>query len=116
MPAGYVVATIEHVWGGAGQSGQFQFGESYGALIAAFASAGIEVHKVAPVKWMHAIGLPRGKASEYAALEKARALWPDDAVRFAEKSHHNRADAALIAEWSRRETAAGSALWFKGVW
>lgn len=94
------VAVLEDVNAfGMGRTSAFRFGENVGTIKGVLAASGIRTVMVTPQKWKKAMGLGRDKA-----LSRARAieLWPDSSHLFKRKMDHNRAEAALIAEWGRR--------------
>ena len=66
--------------------------------------AGIDVEHVAPVTWQRMFGLSGLDKEARKALSRQRAceIFPDHARLFARVCDHNRADAALIAEFNRR--------------
>lgn len=92
---------------GAGVSGMFRFGQSYGALRMLLIAHHVPFDLVQPAKWQQAMGCARPKVAKGQAKEsqtehknrtKARAqqLFPDIKVT------HAIADSLLIAEYGRR--------------
>lgn len=89
---------------GAGVSGMFRFGQSYGAMRMLLTAYHIPFDLVAPHKWQQAMGCARPKGqpkesqTEHKNRTKARAqqLFPDIKVT------HAIADSLLIAEYGRR--------------
>ena len=95
------VAFIEHVASSPqmGVTSAFRFGEAFGATLAVLACCGIRTELVRPQVWKKALGLNNeGEVSRARALE----LWPTQSDWFKRKMDHNRAEAALIAEYGRR--------------
>lgn len=95
---------FEQVGGMTGEaaSSAFNFGRVAGAAEAVCKIAGIPFHFVTPPVWKKAIGLKGGKDDSRA---KATALWPAHAGLFRRVKDDGRAEAALIAEWGRRQSA-----------
>ena len=95
------VAFIEQVTASPqmGTVSAFRFGECFGQICAVFQCLGIRTELVRPAAWKKAMGL-----NSDAEVSRARAieLWPDSSHLFKRKMDHNRAEAALIAEWGRR--------------
>lgn len=95
------VAFIEHVASSPqmGVTSAFRFGEAFGATLAVLQCCGIRTELVRPQVWKKALGL-----NNEAEVSRARAieLWPTQSDWFKRKMDHNRAEAALIAEWGRR--------------
>ncbi len=99
---------LEHTWGVRGQGGssQYKFGDTAAALRVAFVSAGHRLARVSSQKWTAALRVGSDKAKH---VETARALWPADVALFTPRRGvltqaqcEGRADAALIAEYGRR--------------
>jgi Holliday junction resolvasome RuvABC endonuclease subunit len=95
------VAFIEHVASSPqmGVTSAFRFGEAFGATLAVLQCLGIKTELVRPQTWKKALGL-----NSEAEVSRARAIeqWPDSSHYFKRKLDHNRAEAALIAEYGRR--------------
>lgn len=96
------VAFIEQVTASPqmGTVSAFRFGECFGQICAVFQCLGIRTELVRPQVWKKAMGL---NAEAEVSRAKAIELWPDQSAFFKRKMDHNRAEAALIAEWGRRQ-------------
>lgn len=96
------VAFIEQVTASPqmGTVSAFRFGECFGQICAVFQCLGIRTELVRPAIWKKAMGL-----NSEAEISRAKAieLWPDSSHYFKRKLDHNRAEAALIAEYGRRQ-------------
>lgn len=95
------VAYIEHVASSPqmGVTSSFRFGEAFGATLAVLQCCGIRTELVRPLVWKKALGLNNdGEVSRARAIE----LFPNSSDLFKRKMDHNRAEAALIAEYGRR--------------
>lgn len=95
------VAYIEHVASSPqmGVTSAFRFGEAFGATLAVLQCCGVRTELVRPQVWKKALGLNNdGEVSRARAIE----FWPDQSDLFKRKMDHNRAEAALIAEYGRR--------------
>ncbi len=97
-------AMIEHVHSmpGAGVSGMFKFGMSYGGLRMALVAAGIGFERVSPVKWQRYFGLLRLNKDETIKDKKNRHKAKAQELTALPKITHAVADALLIAEYCRR--------------
>lgn len=84
---------------GQGVSSMFSFGESFGVVKGVLAGRGINISTVTPVRWKKAMELNAGKDGSRA---KAVQMWPDKADLFKRVKDDGRAEAALIAEFGRR--------------
>ena len=99
-----------------GVASTFSFGRVYGTLIGALSALPLPYEMVTPQTWHKTMlaGMPKGKDS---SIQRCHELFPDvfqaccpqcppseDADCITLKSHHNRADALLIAEHMRRTT------------
>lgn len=96
------MAVIEHVSASPqmGTVSAFRFGECFGGIVAVLACCGIRTEFVRPATWKKAMGLnSEAEVSRAKVLE----LFPDASQHFARKADHNRAEAALLAEYGRRE-------------
>ena len=93
-------ACIEQVGAmpGQGVSSMFAFGESFGLAKGVLAGLSIATSTVTPGKWKKAIGV---NASKDGSRLKAAQLWPLSAGEFKRVKDDGRAEACLIAEWSR---------------
>lgn len=96
------VAYIELVGGIQGQSASaaFNFGRAAGAPEYILMAHSVRVERVAAVRWKRALKLNPGKDAMRAA---AMRLWPASAALFKRVKDTDRAEAALIAEYGRRE-------------
>lgn len=96
-----VIAALEqcHSMPRDGVSGAFSFGRGIGIWEGILSAYRIRYERVTPQRWMHYMldGVPKGK--EASRLEAQR-MFPK--VDLSLKKHHGRADALLIAEYSRR--------------
>lgn len=84
---------------GMGRTSAFRFGENVGAIRAVLACCGIRTEMVTPGKWKKAFGLNKDKR---VSREMAIRLWPDQSHYFARAKDDGRAEATLLAEYSRR--------------
>ena len=93
-------AVVEQVGAmpGQGVSSMFAFGESFGLAKGVLAGLRISTSTVTPSKWKKAMGVNAGKDGSRA---KAAQLWPSQAGEFKRVKDDGRAEACLIAEWSR---------------
>lgn len=93
---------IEQVGGLPGQSAPaaFTFGDSAGAPKYVAYTLGLRVERVAPAVWKRALNLKGGKDDSRAM---AMRFWPSHAAEFRRVKDDGRAEAALIAEWARRQ-------------
>lgn len=95
------VAYVEHVTASPqmGTVSAFRFGEAFGTILAVLQCCGIRTELVRPQVWKKSLHLNNdGEVSRARAIE----LWPDASHYFKRKLDHNRAEAALIAEYGRR--------------
>lgn len=83
-----------------GTTSAFRFGENYGAILAVLACCGIRTETVRPQTWKKNMGLGPDKSLSRAMAIK---LWPDQSQYFARVRDDGRAEAALLAEYSRRQ-------------
>ena len=77
-----------------GISSAFAFGQTYGAIQMAIASAGLSLVEVPPSVWKRATRCPKDKDG---ARARASSIFPKHAHEWALKSQDGRAEAALIA-------------------
>jgi hypothetical protein len=81
--------------------------DSFGAIRGYLETRGIRHHRVSPQTWQKAmLGNVEKGQTKPAALSKARQLWPGEtwlATARSSKPHEGLIDAALIAEWARRQ-------------
>lgn len=96
---GHCVAVIERVSAmpKQGVASSFNFGVGFGSVLGVLGAIGIPVEFVASSKWKRELGLSKDK---HASLHKARLLFPDCELSLCK--HEGRAEALLIAYWSRR--------------
>ena len=96
---------------GEGAVGAFAFGRGVGAIEGVIAALGIPSCGVTPQAWKKAHGIP-AESGKDVSRSRAIALWPNDARHFASKADggygpigqvEGRSEAALIAEWCRRQ-------------
>lgn len=108
-----IVACIEkvHSMPGQGVRSVFSFGENYGWWNGLLAGLSIPVlRNPTPQKWQAVMGCRTG-GDKNVSKAAAHRLWPLDVRRLT----HGTADAALLAEWLRREVGKGSALSEAGI-
>jgi Holliday junction resolvasome RuvABC endonuclease subunit len=79
-----------------GVASTFKFGKSYGFLLGLLTALKLPYQTVTPVKWQSALKC-RSKGDKNVTKAAAQRLWPQ------EKWTHALADAALIAEYGRRQ-------------
>lgn len=84
---------------GQGISSSFQFGMSYGAVVALALSTGAEVVLVTPPTWKRKLALMTGSKDSVRIWCLKR--WADSVHFFKRKKDIGRADAAAIAEYGR---------------
>lgn len=87
-----------------GVASSFNFGVGFGSVLGVLGAIGIPVEFVTPSKWKRELGLSRDK---HASLHKARLLFPDCELSLCK--HEGRAEALLIAYWSRWTRSASAA-------
>ena len=94
-----------HSMPGNGVASMFTFGKATGTIIGCLAGAGLWEHTtlVTPQVWKKAMlkDMPKEKES---SIVRCRELFPYTCDYLTKKSHHNRADATLIAEHLRLTT------------
>lgn len=99
---------LVHSMPGQGVSSTFKFGASWGVVHGAFGAVGCRVVDVRPQDWKRTFKLGKDK-------DKARRLaaerWPGSAMEFARKKDAGRAEAALIAEYTRQALAIENGSW-----
>lgn len=91
-----------------GSTSTFKTGRGCGLWEGILAGLGIPYELVAPQRWKRALGLPAG-ADKSASRLYAQRLFPQVADRFARVRDDGRAEAALLAEWRRRQGGAQQA-------
>lgn len=89
---------------GAGVSGMFRFGQSYGRLSMLFTAHKVPFDLVSPHTWQVAMGCarPKGEAKESQTAHKNRTKQRSQQLFPELKITHAIADALLIAEYGRR--------------
>lgn len=92
-----VIETV-HATPQMGVTSSFDFGRSFGVIEMALVARGVRLEQVQPAAWKKALGLGADKNS---SLALARAKWPGSDAFMLQK-HEGRAEAALIAEYARR--------------
>jgi Holliday junction resolvasome RuvABC endonuclease subunit len=100
----YPQVYIEQVWARQGESpsSSFAFGKVYGCLLMAVAACKVRLEHVTSAKWKKALAVP---AEKDGARARASALLPQHSTLWRLKSHHNRAEAALIALYGSRRAS-----------
>ena len=102
-------ATIEkvHAMPGQGVTSMFSFGRSLGLIEGMVAAHGIPRTYAAPRTWQAVMlkGKPTGKDHKGSAALAAVELWPELSKMMQVKANWGIADAALIAEYGRRQWA-----------
>jgi crossover junction endodeoxyribonuclease RuvC len=92
---------------GQGVRSMFTFGTGFGTLRGVLAALGIPYTEVPPQQWQKVLLAGIGKGDpKGAALLRAKQLWPALSFRATERSkvaHQGLVDAALIAEYGRRQ-------------
>lgn len=83
-----------------GVSSTFKFGTAYGTVLGCLGALSIPMTHVSAAKWKRALGLTSDKNASRA---RAVYLWPTFAGEFKRVKDDGRAEAALIAEWWRRQ-------------
>lgn len=99
---GLVTAVVEVAGSmpGQGVASTWKFGRATGVVEGVIGGLGWPLHTVTPAKWKKALGLGKDKGASRAMAAR---LWPDHAALFARVKDDGRAEAALIAEWWRRQ-------------
>ena len=87
---------------GEGAVGAFSFGKGVGLLRGILRAHFIPVVDVTPQRWQRAMGIKAG-AGKDASRAMAKELFQRDAGLFARVKDDGRSDAALIAEYGRRQ-------------
>lgn len=98
-----VVVERASVFPNQGTVSGFHYGMVFGSILSVLQACHLQVEFVTPVVWKKWMDLPGGKdkkVSKFAALEKARNLFPKADLK--RKKDHNRAEALLIAVWRAR--------------
>jgi crossover junction endodeoxyribonuclease RuvC len=85
-----------------GVTSVFSFGENFGIWQGILAALGIPFLMPRPREWQKGLVRPSdGHDTKSRSLAVARRLFPD--APLAKKKDHNRADALLLAWWSRKQ-------------
>ena len=86
-----------------GRVGAFNFGRGYGMWLGLLAGLRIGHIEITPQRWQATLlaGLPRGPHIKVSAVKAAKGLWPN--IPIVAKADWGMADAALIAEYTRRQ-------------
>lgn len=97
----FIVLEAVHAMPGQGVTSMFSMGEGLGLWKGILTALGLPFNLVAPQRWKKAMldHLPKEK---FSSVLQARRLWPGHAEKFL-KSKDGRAEAALMAEYLRRE-------------
>lgn len=82
---------------GQGVSSMFSLGDTFGTIRGVCESLGGKVEFIRPQAWKKHYGLSSSKDE---CLERARFMFPELAHALSLKKHHNRAEAALIAQYA----------------
>ena len=80
-----------------GVASSFQFGVSFGSLLALLQSLSLPIELVTAAQWKRQLGLSSDKR---ASLDRARLAFPAADLGLAK--HHGRAEALLLAHWAMR--------------
>jgi len=110
-PACRVFAVLEKPGGSKSAVAASSMGDSYGALRTLLALTGIRHERITPQRWQAKM-LPnceKGQTKSF-ALAVAKGLWPSESWLDTPKCrvpHTGMVDAALIAEYARRERMGG---------
>jgi crossover junction endodeoxyribonuclease RuvC len=89
---------------GQGVSSTFCIGVVLGSILAACQQMGVPLELVTAAQWKNAMGLDSQKNT---SLDRARLLFPT--AELERKKDHNRSEALLLAEYSRRQWAGKAA-------
>ena len=104
---GFLQAGIEkvHTLPSDGRVGAFRFGVGYGLWLGILSGSFAPYVEVLPQRWQAKMlaGLPRGPQTKMSAVMAAKSLFPH--IPIEHKADWGMADAALIAEFVRRERA-----------
>lgn len=102
-----VIAYIEKAQSmpGQGVASTFGYGITYGALLAILTCLKISYTEVHPRTWKKVMLSDVDKSSKDASRMRAKQLWPGNSG-FDRKKDEHRAEAALIAEYGRRQLSA----------
>ena len=95
-----VIIEQVHAMPGQGVSSTFKFGKSFGIIIGCVQTLGLPLHRVTPQKWKKEFVLI-GKDKD-ASRHTATEMWPHLAQEWKFKKDNGLTDAALLAEYGRR--------------
>ena len=86
-----------------GRVGAFRFGTGYGMWLGLLSGLFLPYKEVTPQRWQARMlaGYPRGEQTKTSAVVVSKGLWPHIPIQV--KADWGMADAALIAEYTRRE-------------
>lgn len=85
-----------------GVTSSFTFGEGFGALKQAVASAGLPMTLIQPATWKAIYGLRGGKENKDMSRRKASEMFPGAAHLWARKKDDGRAEAVLLAHYASK--------------
>lgn len=90
-----------------GRVGAFNFGVGYGLWLGILSALGISYYEVTPQRWQADMlaGLPRGDKTKLSSITRCQTLFPGVPIKA--KADHGIADAALLAEYARRQHLGG---------
>ena len=104
-PVGEALVGIEkvHTLPRDGRVGAFRFGVGYGIWLGLLSGTFTRYVEVTPQRWQGRMlaGLPRGPHTKMSAVQAAKSLFPN--IPIGVKADWGIADAALIAEYTRRQ-------------
>ncbi len=102
-PSARIKVALEkiHSMPGQGVRSMFSMGEGFGIWKGIIAARLLPLELITPQAWKKAMMAGMGKEKD-ASRQKALQLFPDLSDKLNLKKHHGRADALLIAEYSRR--------------
>lgn len=83
-----------------GVASSFTFGDAYGAVKQALASAGIPYQLVSPATWKAVYGLRGGRENKDLSRERATTLFPKFVDQWFRKRDDGRAESALLARYA----------------
>jgi len=99
-----VVVYIEdvHSMPSQGVASTFKFGRGFGFLAGLIVASGVPYHYVRPQAWQKALGI-KAKSGKEGNRAMAQQLWPDIKWAKTDSAEMGFYDAALIAEYGRRQ-------------
>jgi crossover junction endodeoxyribonuclease RuvC len=89
---------------GISTAASFTFGDAFGAVKQAVASAGLHFTLVPPATWKLLYGLRGGKENKHMSRTKAGELFPEHKELFKRVKDDGRAEAALLAHYGSKLT------------